>query len=133
LSPLVGDTYYLLGKTAIYSFSVEDAFPQHVVDADIVRENVRLFVSDSGEYLIALSSDITEMGGGLNKYLAQVLNLKTKEYYAREIDGDNVAQEDVLQVSEKTEVLRDGDEMYIELSAGKKLSLDLKEKTFVLE
>lgn len=130
LSPLVEDTYYLLSTKGIHSFSKEDAFPKFVTGTEFVRGDVKMFVSDNNKYLVALIADINEMGGELNSYAVQVLNLEDLSYYAREIDGDGVEQEDVFQISEKIEMLQDGDKMYIELTSGKKLTLDLGEKTF---
>ncbi len=130
LSPLIKDTYYLLSSTGIYSFSEEDAFPKLVVEDRFPGRDSRFFVSDGDKYLVILSANVNEMGGGTNSYAVQVLNLKDKGYYLLEIDAGKLAEEDLFQVSDKIQMKQDGQKMYVELTSGKKLTLDLDAKTF---
>lgn len=133
LSPLVDDTYYLLGETGIDSFSKEDAFPKVINSEKFPGGTSKFFVSADSKYLVILSSNINDMGGDVRSYAVQVLKLDDSSYYSLKIEGDDVEQEDLFQVSDKIEMAQDGAKMYVVLTSGKKLTLDLEKKTFGVE
>ena len=135
LSPLIGDTYYLLSLAGIDSFSKDDAFPQNIVADELPANSVdhaQFFISEDRVNLIVLSSDVMKMGGIVLGYSVQVLNTKDLSYYSLEIDGDELEGDDIFDVSEKTEMMQDGEKLYWPLTSGKKLTLDLDEKTFAV-